>query len=232
MKRLAPDDPRYDSFFPDHPLTVVRALLRRLATPGVIEVTDPAPLPPTGEVVLPEIGCAVTLPPRYVQTANSGGALVQFSRVAFAGGEAGSDGVQVLTLMSLAEEVIPAGSGRPKKLAAHAQSLAQGLASGATGVRIETWMSSGKVGGVQALAHAEFQPGAQGVPKQRAIFCHFTGAGDVEKTVMLVASACIPKEELLADVESVTRSWRFLDGANALPPVSAPPARKKKWWPF
>jgi hypothetical protein len=233
MKRQTPDDPRYDAAFPDHPLTVVRGLLRRVAMPGVIEVTDPTPLPPAGEVVLPEIGCAVMLPPRYVQAANRGGTFVQFSRVAFAGGEAGSDGVQVLTLMSLAGEVIPDGPERQKTLTAHARSLAESLTRGASGVRIETWMSSGGVGGVQALAHAEFQPGAQGGPKQRAIFCLFTGTGGVEKTVMLVASACIPKEEMLADIEVVTRSWRLLGGTDAPPPVSAPPVgKKKKWWPF
>jgi hypothetical protein len=232
VNRLTPDDPRHDALFPDHPLTVVRDLLRTLAAPGVIEVSQPAPLPPAGEVVLPELGCAITLPPRYVRTANSEGSFIQFSRVAFAGGAAGSDGVRLLTLVSLEAEVMPEGPERQKTLVAHAQSLAQSLARGATDDRIETWVSSGKGGGVRALAHAEFQPGAHGVPRQRAIVCLFTGAGDVAKTVMLKASACIPKEELLADVEAVTQSWRPLGGTGAPPPVSPPPAKKKKWWWF
>jgi hypothetical protein len=60
-------------------------------------------------------------------------------------------------------------------------------------------------GGVQAFAHAEFQPGAQGVPRQSTLVC-LTDAGDVVKVVLLRSSACIPREELLADVETVTLS--------------------------
>jgi hypothetical protein len=234
MMRLTPDDPRHDSRYPDHPLTVVRDLLRMLAAPGVIEVSQPAPVPPAGEVVLPGLGSAVTLPPRYVQTANSEPTFAQFSRVAFAGGVPGSDGVQLLSLLMVAEKGSPEGPERQKMFAAKARELAQSTARGATGVHIETWTSASKGGGVQAFAHAEFQPGAQGVPRQSTLVC-LTDAGDVVKVVVLRTSACIPREELLADVETVTRSWRPLKGTGVPPPapVTPPPAqKKKKWWWF
>jgi hypothetical protein len=234
MKSTTPDDPRHDAHFPDHPLSVVRSMLRMLMAPGAINVTHPAPLPPSGEVVLPDIGCTLTPPPRYVQTPGSEGTFVRFSRVGFAGGRAGEDGVQMLTISSLAAEVIPEGPDRRQKLMSHAESLAQSLSERATGVRLEAWMSSEREEGAHALAHTEFQPGAQGVPRQRAIVRVFTDAKGVEKLVWLQASACVPREELLADMEAVIRSWRPLEGTGPTgpAPVSPLPAEKKKWWWF
>jgi hypothetical protein len=234
MRSLSSDDPRYDSRFPDHPLSVVRSMLRMLATPGVIQLTQPEPSAPANEVVLPEIGCAITPPRRYVRTPGSAGTLVRFSRVAFAGGRAGTDGVQELVVIRLAAEVIPEGPQRLKKLVAAAEDLARSMSEGAPGARVETWTSEGEGNDAHALAHAEFQPEAHGEPRQRLVLRIFTGAGGVEQILMLRASACVPKAELLEELEAVIQSWRPL-GVPRPSPASAPPpakAEKKKWWWF
>lgn len=65
------DDPAHDDLVPFHCLSVVRAALRWLSDPagGALEVSAPAPSPPLGEMRLPQVGVAVTPPPRYVPAA-------------------------------------------------------------------------------------------------------------------------------------------------------------------
>lgn len=236
VRSVFSDDPRYDSRFPDHPLSVVRSMLRMLATPGVIQLTQPEPPAPANEVVLPEIGSAITPPRRYVRTPGSAGTLVRFSRVAFAGGHAGTDGVQELVVIRLAGEIIPEGPQRLQTLVASAEKLARSMSEDAPGARVETW-TEGDGNDAHALAHTEFQTGVQGEPRQRLLLRVFTGAGGVEQIVMLRASACVPKAELLEELEAVIQSWRPL-GATRPSPVSAPPPvkveekKKKKWWWF
>jgi hypothetical protein len=62
------DDTAYDSIFPDHPLSCVRAACDWLIDPqgARIEVKTPMPPVPVGEIVLPQLGCAITPPPRYL----------------------------------------------------------------------------------------------------------------------------------------------------------------------
>lgn len=64
------DEPAHDAQFPNHPLSCVRAAVRwlLLLPKEQFEITAPAaPLPPVGaEVELRAVGCAVSVPPRYV----------------------------------------------------------------------------------------------------------------------------------------------------------------------
>jgi hypothetical protein len=64
------DDPQFDAQFPTHPLTCVRAAVKwLLALPqDQLKVTNPpAPhLAAGAEVELPQVGCAIVPPPRYV----------------------------------------------------------------------------------------------------------------------------------------------------------------------
>jgi microsomal dipeptidase-like Zn-dependent dipeptidase len=94
MKRLGGqryfDDPRYDSLLPHHPLSQIRAMLGALLAPGVVQVIDPAPSRPAGELVLPEVGGVMVPPPRYARMSALGEKFVVFSRVSFSG----TDGVQ------------------------------------------------------------------------------------------------------------------------------------------
>lgn len=223
MRSLSSDDPRYDSRFADHPLSVVRSMLHMLAIPGVIQLTQPEPSVPAKEVELPELGCAITPPRRYVRTPRSAGTLIRFSRVAFAGGSAGTDGVQEMIVLRLAEEIIPEGTQRLKKRVAAAEDLARRMSEGAPGTHVETWTSAGEGTDAHALAHTEFQTGVQGEPRQRLVLRVFTGPGGVEQIVMIRASACVPKAELLAELEAVIQSWRPLGDSRPSPPALRPP---------
>ncbi|WP_147443877.1 hypothetical protein [Corallococcus sicarius] len=232
MAGSKPDDPRHDSRFPDHPLSVVRSMLRMLAEPGSIEVTQPALQHPASEVLLPDMGCAMTPPPRYLRTPDSDGTFLRFSRVAFAGGAAGSDGVQMLTLSCFKEDGAAEGPERLKLLTAEGEFLIQGRLRGATSSQLETWSAPGQDGGVHLFFHTVFQPETFGDPQQRTILRLFTQAQGMVNVVMLDAAACLSKEEMLADLEAVIQSWRPLGTTAALPSVSPPPAEKKQksWW--
>jgi hypothetical protein len=64
------DDPQFDAQFPTHPLTCVRAAfawLRALPKEQLRVTAPPQPLPAPGtEVELPQVGCAIKPPERYV----------------------------------------------------------------------------------------------------------------------------------------------------------------------
>jgi len=64
------DDPAHDDKFPTHPLTCVRKAVKWLLglSKEALAVTNPAPaLPAVGaEIELPQIGCAIKVPPRYL----------------------------------------------------------------------------------------------------------------------------------------------------------------------
>lgn len=63
------DDPQFDAQFPTHPLTCVRAAfawLRALPAEALKVTAPPPPLPePGAEVELPQVGCAIKVPPGY-----------------------------------------------------------------------------------------------------------------------------------------------------------------------
>ncbi|NOK32932.1 hypothetical protein HMI49_06935 [Corallococcus exercitus] len=231
LRSFNPDDPRHDSRFPQHPLSAVRSLLHLLAEPGNIQVTEPALQLHAGEVRIPDIGCAMTPPPRYLRTSDSNGTFLRFSRLAFAGGAAGSDGVQVLTISCFQADVTPEDPECMKKVTAQGASLLQGRSNGAASSQTETWMAPGPGGGVHLFFHTVFPSRAFGDPPKRAILRLFTHTRGVVNFVLLEAAACLSREEMLADIEAVIQSWRVLGAANAPASLSPPPAEKKKsWW--
>ncbi|WP_375758652.1 hypothetical protein [Corallococcus exercitus] len=232
MKSFNSDDPRHDSRFPQHPLSVVRSLLQLLAAPGNIQVTEPALQLHAGEVRIPELGCAMTPPPRYLRTSDSNGTFLRFSRLAFAGGAVGSDGVQVLTISCFQADVTPEDPECMKKVTAQGASLLQGRSNGSASSQVETWMAPGPGGGIHLFFHTVFPSRTLGDPPKRAILRLFTHARGVVNVVLLEAATCLSREELLGDIEAVIQSWRVLEVAAAPPPPSPPPAEKKKknWW--
>lgn len=135
------DDPQYDAQFKNHPLTCVRAALRwLLALPKeTLEVTAPAPpLPaPGSEVELPNVGCAVRPPPRYLLMPDGvlpvpmGVALL--SRVVLEG----ADDPQMLDVRQLSGASLPA-EGREERLLALVQhQLEEWQRQGATQIEIK-----------------------------------------------------------------------------------------------
>jgi hypothetical protein len=224
MKRLGQkhyDDPQYDILFPDHPLSRVRAELRVLLEDGVIEVTEPDELPPHGEELLPELGCAITPPPRYARTKTDSD-FVQWSRVAFAG----TDGVQLLTVLRENEVKLPKRGAEQRLLRLAKEYADESLPNGATNVEVNMRRLPERDGRVQVRAYVAYDP-ADGSALRHTAIRWFADALGRPVAIAIATEQCVPKNELLAEIEAIASSWRWLDGEKKA--AEASPA-KKPWW--
>jgi hypothetical protein len=90
LKQSEIDDPKHDSTFADHPLSLVRAALRWLEAQGVT-VLAPAPAASEQAVVVNAARCVVRPPPRYLLLAPDvlpmSPTLASFTRITFADAE-------------------------------------------------------------------------------------------------------------------------------------------------
>lgn len=87
------DDPAHDETFQDHSLSRVRRALRWLIADAGVEVLEPAPPHPGGEVVLKKLDCALVPPPRFVHNEPRHDYNIEvFERVGFCG----TDGMERL----------------------------------------------------------------------------------------------------------------------------------------
>jgi hypothetical protein len=202
------DDARYDPEFPDHPLTLVRSELRRLVDPSVVEVTAPAPTLSVGEVPLPNVACAITPPRRYV-LADSKGAL--FSRVALAT----TSEVQLISISRLAQDPSDPDIRAPSR-ARQAYVLRLAAAYAQAAVRnavvrsdVELRALPERRGRAEAAAFVEFSFDRSAPRNQRRnVILSFMDPRGGTVFVVAAASCCVPREELLEEVDAVAASWR------------------------
>jgi hypothetical protein len=199
----------------------VRAKLRHLLVKGVVEVTEPDREESAGEALLPELGCAITPPARYARVSTNE-KLAQWSRLSFAG----TDGVQLLTLARTGDG--PASSRRGRLgLQEHALQVARtSLPPDATDVCVETRALPRREERAQAAAYLAYEELNGHVPRHTAFHLLVDDEG-CTVIIALAVERCVPEEELLADIESVARSWRPLNAGPA-----APTAKERPWWQF
>lgn len=136
------DDPAHDDKFPTHPLTCVRKALRWLLSlsPDQLSVTQkPAPLPaPDAEVELGTAGCAIKVPPRYVQVpagvlpVPAGVALL--SRVVLEG----ADDPQMLDVRQIAGVMLPPGKRQEGLEQMVQRQIAEWQGQGATNIEMNS----------------------------------------------------------------------------------------------
>jgi hypothetical protein len=216
------DDARHDARFPDHPLSLVRAELREVLDADRVTVLDPPPAPPAGEVVLRELGCAIVPPARYLLTAHrSPKKRAQFSRISFAG----TDGVQLLTLLTRHDSSLHP-TGTEEDLLDAARQLAGEVAEGAQNLQLEIHTLPDAGGRTQVMAYRTYDD-QSGVGPQHSAFRFFVPAPGRLLSIAIGAAQCVPKAEMLAELDSVVASWRPLDGE---PSVRGEGGHKKPWW--
>lgn len=228
MRRLggqrAYDDPSEDAAFPEHGLSRVRGALAWLLDPerSGLQVLEPMSLPPPGEVRLPGLGCAVSLPPRFTHVPSEevglGPTLAMFSRPL----------LEEVRLMDVwrAPDRIPPGTGRTEKLMDLAQRNAREWGrEGATAMQMDTRPLPEDRGVAQVTNQLQFF--ARGRPTRSAL----RWIADTDGTVFRISVGGPPyltHEELRAQADQVANSWRRLPEDKD----KAPPAPAKKWWRF
>ncbi|MCP3136247.1 hypothetical protein [Pyxidicoccus xibeiensis] len=224
------DDPAWDASFPEHGLSVLRAALAWLTTPerGVLRVLEPLPLPPEGEVILPDLGCAVTPPPRYTLTPSQdmglGRNIAMFTRLTCGD----------LRTMDVWRDaaVLPPGPGRAEALVDGARRNAESWAKeGVTDIEVDTQVLPEVDGRPHVSSHVRFV--VQGQPMVAAT----RWLADVDGAVFRITVGGprdLTYEEFSAEADAILRSWRRLPGEAARPVqarADAPAAPgKKPWW--
>jgi hypothetical protein len=223
MRRLGQrhyDDPTHDKAFPTHPLSAVRAQLRRLVDGSLIKVTRPAAEAPEGEIQDPEKGFAFTPPPRYARSARSndeGHYMVQLGRVSFAT----TDGLSLLTVSRFEDADVPARN-RREQLMKRADRFARGIPDGSTDVHIEIHALPDRAGCVRAMSYRRYIDDS---PQHTAFFWLASAQGDIS-VISIGTSQCVPKEELISEAEAVEGSFRLLDTGVG----GGDEATQKPWW--
>jgi hypothetical protein len=217
------DDARHDARFPAHPLSLVRAELREVLDAERVTVLEPSPTSPPSEVVLRELGCAIVPPARYLLTAQPPSEdCVQFGRISFAG----TDGIQLLTLLARRDKQVRPTGTEPALLDA-ARDLASDVAPEALNLQIEVRALPDADGRTQVMAYRTYDD-PTGIGPQHSAFRFFVPRPGRLLIIAIGTGRCVPKEEMLADLESVVASWRPLDGEPSA--SSDTPHHKKPWW--
>jgi hypothetical protein len=217
------DDAKHDVRFPAHPLSRVRAELREVFDADLVTVLEPSPTSPPSEVVLRELECAIVPPARYLLTAQAPSEkCAQFSRISFAG----TDGIQLLTLLARRDKQLRPTGTEPALLDA-ARDLASNVAPEAQNLQIEVHTLPDAGGRTQVMAYRTYDD-PSGVGPQHSAFRLFVPEPGRLLIIAIGTGQCVPKEEMLADLESVVASWRPLDGEPSTRGDSA--HDKKPWW--
>jgi len=217
------DDAKHDARFPDHPLSLVRTELREVLDADRVTVLESSPTSPPDEVVLRELECAIVPPARYLLTARAPSKkLAQFGRISFAG----TDGIQLLTLLARRDKQLRPTGTEPALLDA-ARNLASDVAPETQNLQIEVRALPDAGGRTQVMAYRTYDD-PSGVGPQHSAFRLFVPEPGRLLIIAIGTGQCVPKEEMLADLESVVASWRPLDGEPS--PVRDSAHDKKPWW--
>jgi len=197
----------HDARFPQHVLSIARSV--KLWWRGRLELTAPPPPPPRGAIALPELGCAITPPPRFAhyETARHPfGAAAYFNRASFSS----LDAIDKLQIARFAE---PLGQLQLTELFAHMFELARADASefthGMEGVTYsatkgrpysEPWLPS-----IVAVAEGT----RPGYPRSRLVWeWSFAERTYQLWMVLLYTTTAIPVDELHQTVQAVRDSLR------------------------
>ena len=223
------DSPSEDAAFPEHGLSRVRAALAELgdAQRGV-QVLAPLSPPPSGEVLLPALGCALSPPPRFTQVPSEalglGPTLAMFSRPLV-------DEVRLMDVWRAPDTLAP-GPERTERLVALAQRNAtEWEREGATDMRMDT-RPLPEADGVAQVSNA-LQFVAHGQPT-RSVSRWLADTDGAVFRITVGGPLYLSTEELLDEADRAARSWRRLPENKAPPeqPSAPAPAPAKKWWEF
>lgn len=229
MKRLGQggyDDPKWDSAFPTHPLSVTRKARRFLLSDIELSVLEPAPEEAGGEDVVERLGFAITPPPRYLRMRDreDAGARAVYSRVSFSG----TDGVQLLTVSRPDTKIARPTGASLLRIAEKItkQSVPDGVSDVLLGARV---LAAG-----EDTCHVEtYRAYSAAGQSQHSVF-HWIGEADGSVALVAIGtSLCVPKKELARDAEAVARSFRRLVVEAVEVPGKADaeaPKKPKKWW--
>jgi hypothetical protein len=228
MKRLRQrdfDDPGVDARFPEHPLSRVRAELRELLKGDSLAILEPDSLSPPGEVELPEIGCAVTPPPRYLRVTGEAPGAARFSRVSFAG----TDGVQILSVTVIDDENLDSPRANKVLLSYGEQVAHKERSPDMLNLRGEARAIPAQSGRAQVMTYRAYEQTGGNAPQHTA-FRFFVSEPGRLVMISIGTAQCVPKEEIFAEAEMVVASWRSLDAGDGARERVA--SKKKPWWRF
>lgn len=226
------DDATYDLLFPEHPLSIVRAALAWLldAEGGGLSITSPATTLSPAEIELPEVGCAITPPPRYLLVPDDAVSIAPtralLSRIGLAAATPRALDVWRVEGASIL------GPNREQQLARLARKNAADWADeGADSVTSKITKLPSKDGRAHVKSQARFK--TPDGPTQ----CAARWIADTDGAVFRIAAGggtWIPEELLIEDAEQALRSFRRLDLPAPLPEPKPQDAVKPKrtWWPF
>jgi hypothetical protein len=202
------DDPRHDVDFPGHSLTIVRAAMKWLVEDTSLVVTNPMIDPNQGETRLPEAGCAVVLPPRYVLSRIFGQAMTKGLVTATRTCPPISSAITLEIFRSSRKRLTGwRKQARLKRLAVRATRAWRN--EGITDINIEADGLPELHGRTQIEVYVRFKSPDE--ERSHAIMRWFIDADGEVFLVRVGAPLFVKKAQLLADVESVVQSWRHLD---------------------
>jgi len=206
LPQSAFDDPAHDAAFPDHPLSLARAA-KRWHEVGTLRVTEPPPASPTGEVRLASLGCAVTMPSRFVLNdtfRDPRGLTAMFDRTSFSG----TDGVDRLLVTRTTETLRAFAVARRLVKLAENMSRAELEQSGLWGVTCDVTPLDTKPPAVTVVTEGDSRQ--DGVARNRRVWHWFVDDSGQVWTISNWTSVAVPIDELKADVTAVAHSWRRL----------------------
>jgi hypothetical protein len=102
----------------------------------------------------------------------------------------------------------------------------ESLPNGATNVEVNMRRLPERDGRVQVRAYVAYDP-ADGSALRHTAIRWFADALGRPVAIAIATEQCVPKNELLAEIEAIASSWRWLDGEKKA--AEASPA-KKPWW--
>lgn len=200
------DDPALDARWPQHPLSLVRAGLRWLMGPegGIRRRMGPLPDPPE-RVPLPELGCSIRPPPRYLLCApehlEASPTLVLFSRVT------GADAIAPTLDLWRHPDPVPRGSDL-SRLAELARSNAQSWTEeGLKEIEMRTELRGG--GALPPHVANDIRSTADGRRINIATRWLIDPGGAAVRIAVAGSPLITPFEELAADADAVLASLRW-----------------------
>lgn len=212
----------HDALFVEHPLSKARASLAWLVDQngGELEVTAPMPESPRGEIELPQAGCAVTAPPRFVVIPPGVMPMMptvaMFTRVGYTVRD-----IVLLDVGKMPGKRITTGA-RGAALSALAVRHIEGWAAeGCSEIETRAKVLPDEDGRVQVQCFARYRVGEK---LMHSATRWFLADEDGQLFRVSVGGARHnPKKELIEEAESVVRSWRRLPGDVVKP---------TPWWRF
>lgn len=199
------DDGAHDAQFPQHAVSIARSV-KRWHLDQRLRITKPG-APHAREVALAPLGCAISVPERFIRegvASAAGDTSCVLNRASFAG----TDGVDRLIVTRTSERI--RGIAVARRFSKHVASRARWIyeQSGLGNVTCETL--SLDADRPEAVIVTEGDPDQVGCGRARAVWRWFIDDAGYVWSISMATTIAVPIDELSQNTATIVQSWRRL----------------------